>query len=319
MSEQVTNEQDLYALDLNELKRLALEESSQQEQTQEVTEQSRDEQGRFTKAEAVEDQQVADEDEQPQEKATRFVVRRVVDIGEGVDPEIFEAEGATKDEALELLADKIADSKRHATRKIREQEAQLRKVKENEAPKARQFSEDEEYVYSQELMAKPTEAFAKMFREMTGVEITQFKTVADKVNAFEAGRQANEAIANFLTTHPDYEDNKRSADLMTLALEGRDKTAENLEKAYQSLVSKGLFVTGDGQASLVQDETEQPKTGITSKTVKTPPQGTKKASGLPTTNRSAVPVKSNEPSMDELYNMPLEKLRDEANKRMSGR
>lgn len=46
--------------------------------------------------------------------------RRVIDLGGGAGPEVFE--GIT----MEELADKLADAKGHASKKIREQEAELR-------------------------------------------------------------------------------------------------------------------------------------------------------------------------------------------------
>jgi predicted secreted protein len=319
MSDQLQQEVDLYSLSLDDLKKLAHEEANKQvgqAQEPEKKEQPRDEQGRFSKAdeEHPEVEEQVEEEPEVEEVKPRKLYRRVVDIGEGVDPEVFEAE------SLEELVDKIAEAKKHATKKIREQEASLRKFKEAEAPKPRTFTEDEEYVFSQELLAKPTQAFAKMFKEMVGMEITEFKSVAEKTRALENAQMVNQVLTNFIATHPEYEDTKRNSDLMQLAMSGREFSAENLEKAYQSLVAKGLLDTKDGKASSVQEEPEQPKTGITSEgSVKTPPQGTKKASGLSTKNRPAVPVKSTTPSEDELYNMPLDKLQELANKQLSGR
>jgi hypothetical protein len=309
------NIEDLYTMSLDDLKRKALEESSgQQQEPVAAKDTPRDTQGRFAKAQedelAEEEQPEGEEEEAP----AKILYRRVVDIGDGVDPEIFEAN------SLEELLDKIADAKGHATKKIRQQEAELRKQKEAEAPKPRQFSEDEEYVYSQELMAKPTQAFAKMFKDMTGMEITQFKTVAEKTMALDSAKNTNEAIIHFVTTHPTYVDDKRSADLMTLALGGRDKTAENLEKAYQNLVAKGLLAPGKDEQGSVQDEQEPAKTGITSEaSVKSPSQGTRKASGLSGKNRAPVATQNNEPSEDEARRMPLDQLRELANKQLAGR
>src|SRR5258706_387999 len=46
--------------------------------------------------------------------------RRVIDLGGGAGPEVFEAD------SNEELVDKLADAKQHASKKIREQEAELR-------------------------------------------------------------------------------------------------------------------------------------------------------------------------------------------------
>jgi hypothetical protein len=306
------NEQDLYSMSLEDLKKQALAEAAGQ---QAETTTPRDEQGRFAAKAETEPVLAAEAgDEEEAEETPKKLYRRVVDIGDGVDPEVFEAN------SLEELVDKIADAKKHATKKIREQETSLRKYKEAEAPKPRQFTEDEEYIYSQELMNKPTQAFAKMFKDLVGVDITSLKSMAEKTVAFETAKNTNEAILTFVTTHPDYEDSKRNADLMTLALQGRDKTAENLEKAYQGLVAKGLLALNKDEQSSVQDVVEPAKSGITTEAShKTTTQGTKKSSGLSTKNRPPVAAQNNETSMDDAYNMPLDKLKDLANKALQGR
>lgn len=310
MSEQ-NQVEDLYSLSLEELKKRADAEARGEQQPTEAEkkEQPRDEQGRFTKPE----EQAEAEDEQQQEEEPspkRQLFRRVVDIGNGVDPEIFEAE------SLEELVDKIADAKAHATKKIREQESQLRKQRETE----RQFTDDEEYVYSQELMTKPTKAFAKMFKDMVGMDITEFKDVAERSRAMQTAQQRNAVIEHFLNTHPDYVDNQRNTDVMTLAMQGHQLSAESLEKAYLDMKAKGLLEFKSGKQGSEQEEAEQPKPGITEQAVtKNPSQGTKKASSLSTKNRNPVPVKSNEPSEDELYSMPLDKLRELGNKHLANR
>src|SRR5579859_5622922 len=71
------------------------------------------------------------EDDQPE----TFVARRELDLGDGAGIEVFEAEGATEKEALEALADKIAEGKRNATKKIRDQELELRELRSRNAEK----------------------------------------------------------------------------------------------------------------------------------------------------------------------------------------
>jgi hypothetical protein len=308
MAEQV----DLETLSLDELRKLAFDEAAQQQTTTTQTTKPRDEQGRFLAQAAQTEEEAGDEEEQEEEDEQPKLFRRVITIGEGVDPEVFEAA------SMEELIDKIADAKAHATRKIREQGEQLRKSKESETAKTRQFTEDEEFVLSQELMNKPTQAVAKIFKEMVGMDISAFKTVAQKVEAFEKGKQTNDAIATFLTTHPEYEDSQRNTDVMQLALAGRDVTVENLEKAYQTLSAKGLLATGKGKQGSEQEEEEQAASAIPAKQVTTTPsQTTKKSSGLK--SRNPVPTKSSEPSEADLLSMPLDKLKELANKQMTGR
>src|SRR5690348_15820765 len=69
------------------------------------------------------DQSALQEEQNEQEV---FVASREIDLGDGAGVEVFEAQGATKEEALEALAVKIAEGKRNASAKIREQETRLR-------------------------------------------------------------------------------------------------------------------------------------------------------------------------------------------------
>src|ERR1043166_8903740 len=109
----------------------------------------------------VETKPVAEPVEQEEEPETQ-VFRRVIDIGGGAGPEVFEAD------SLEELVDKIAEAKGNATRKIREQEDELRERRAKDVIEPKQPSAEEEAIYSQELMKAPTQAFKKMFRELTG-------------------------------------------------------------------------------------------------------------------------------------------------------
>ena len=310
MSEQALNIAELENLSLEELRQRAEAEARGEAPQVAEKKQGRDEQGRFTKPEEQYEEEVQDDSQE--EEQPHKLYRRVVDIGEG-NPEIFEAE------SLEELVDKIADAKAHATRKIREQEAQLKKQREAES-QTRHFSEDEEYVFSQELMSNPTKAFSKMFEEMVGMPITEFKSTAERMRALQTAETRNAAIQHFLNTHPDYEDNKRNMEVMTLAMQGRTFSAEALEKAYLDLKAKGLLAVKDAKQNSVQEDEQQDETRIASEpAAKNPTQGTRKSSSLSTKNRNPVPVKSNEPSEDELYSMPLAQLKAEALKRSAGR
>lgn len=59
--------------------------------------------------------------EQQQIESESVTVRRELESGE-----VFEASGPTREQALEVLADKMADAKLHATKKIREQQQEIK-------------------------------------------------------------------------------------------------------------------------------------------------------------------------------------------------
>lgn len=298
MSEQVTDQvaPDLYSLDLTELRRLANEEGSNQQETVVVP---RDEQGRFTKVQDdVDDDATQDEEVEEVPPVVAKKHRRVIDIGDGVDPEVFEAD------SLEALLDKVTDAKKHATKKIREQEAQLKKAK---ADEPRKFSEDEEWVYSQEMLKSPTTAVMKIIKDATGVDIGQFKTLAERVKAMDSAQQVQKASHDFITTHSDYEDNTRNGTLMQKWM-GDDKSPESFEKAYQELKTRGLLELKDGEASSVQGQSEQTQKAIPSDAVKTPPQGTK-SSSIQGKNRVVVAPKKTEPTEDDFRKMSMDELR----------
>lgn len=263
---------------------------------------------------------VVEEPEEVVEEQPASLYRRVIDLGGGAGPEVFEAE------SLEELVDKIAEAKEHATKKIREQEAELRELraKTAEPPKPKTLSADDEYVISQEMQKSPVATTRKIFKELTGYEIEDFKDVKQAVDAVKTAQQTNQAITTFIASHPDYEDDgavgKRNGDLMRMKLAelGLPATSENLSKAYLHLKQSGLLTLKGEEANAVTDgkakepaRIEQPKEEPTQ-------QRTKKVSGISTHNRTAnVPV-STEPSEDEAYSMPLDKLRGLANKQLAG-
>jgi hypothetical protein len=320
MSEQTTPNPETMSLD--ELRKLANEELAAANQPEPKpaakTEQKRDENGQFV-SEEKKDQQTVEVDEpaepadEPAEDEPKLY-RRIIDIGDGAGPEVFEAD------SLEGLVDKIADAKGHATKKIREQEKQLRELAPKQ-PAAKEFSKDDEYVFSQELMSKPTEAIKKIFKELTGYEIADFASIKQATDAANQAQAKSLAASTFLAAHPDYKDSTKNSTAMRLAMQGKAVTSETLHKAYLELKESGLLELQDEKAKRDgQDTTKQEADRIENQpveTVTTP--RTRKASGISTQNRPAVrPV--TEPTEDEAYTMPMEQLRALANKQLaSGR
>src|SRR5579862_1314365 len=49
-----------------------------------------------------------------------FFAERTIDLGDGAGVQVFRGKGASREEALEDMGDKLADAQRHATAKIRD-------------------------------------------------------------------------------------------------------------------------------------------------------------------------------------------------------
>lgn len=259
------------------------------------------------------------------EEVETFLARREIDLGDGSGVQVFEAEGESEKGALEALADKVIEAQANATKKIREQEAELRDLRARaaEKPKPREISADDEYVIAQEMAKTPTVAFRKMFKDLTGYEVEDFGDMKRAADAMRTAQQTNGAINTFIATHPDYEDAgdigvKNGAVMrMKLAELGLPATSENLSKAYSHLKQSGLLVLKSEEANSEATEKTEETERIVPPKVDAAPQRTKKTSTIGTHSRTtAVPV-STEPSEADLYKMPLEELRARANRQMS--
>jgi len=262
-----------------------------------------------------------------QEEEEVFVARRELDLGDGAGMEVFEAEGDTKEAALEALADKIADAKLNATKKIREQEAQLKdfRARTSEPPKPKEITDDEEYIYSQELQKKPLATLKKMWKELTGYEVEDFVTAKQAADAVNMAQRNNQAINTFIATHPDYEDDPKAGGdkngqlmKMKLAEMGLPCTSENLSKAYSHLKQSGLLVIKGEKAESGADDKAKETERIVQTKVEATPRVTKKSSGISTHSRATAVPTNVEPSEDEISKMSPEKLRELANKQLSG-
>lgn len=256
-----------------------------------------------------------------------FIARREIDLGDGSGIQVFEAEGESEKASLEALADKIAEAQRNATRKIREQEAELKELRArtSKPPEPKTVSDDEEYVLAQELQKKPVATLRKIWKEITGYEMEDFVSTKQAADAVAQAQKQTEAINTFVATHPDYEDDpvkggKKNGDLMRMKLaEMRlPVTSENLSKAYSQLKQSGLLVIKGEQAeSGADDKAKEPERIVQSK-VEATPRVTKRTSGISTHSRATVVPTNTEPSEDELSKMSPEKLRELANKQLSG-
>jgi hypothetical protein len=257
------------------------------------------------RVEEVEEQD--DEEEDDDEDEEKFV--REIDLGDGSGVQVFKA--AT----LEKLLDKLAEAQKNATKKIREQAAQLKKY----SAQAEADAADNEYVVSQELMSKPTAAFKKLFKETTGVDIESFKNSWERLQAWEQSQavqsienQKNQAATQFLADHPEFVTNAtngaRLEKAINLLVADAERTGKEInfsqfiEEAYADLSASGLLQLKDMEAEPVKKETP------IEKTVQVPAH-TRRASGLSSRARTATVPKSTEPTIEDIENMSLDEIR----------
>lgn len=260
-------------------------------------------------------------------EAETFLAHREIDLGDGSGIQVFEAEGDSEKSALEALADKVIEAQGNATRKIREQETELRSLRARvaEPPKPKEVSADDEYVIAQEMAKTPTVAFRKVFKQLTGYEIEDFADVKKAADAVNAAKQSNVAISTFTATHPDYEDDGeagvRNGAVMRMKLaEMRlPVTSENLSKAYSHLKQSGLLTLKGEEANSEATEETVETERIARTKVEAAPQRTRKTSTIGTHSRTTAAPVSTDPSEADLYNMPLDKLKELANKQMTSR
>jgi hypothetical protein len=256
-----------------------------------------------------------------------FMASREIDLGDGSGVQVFEAEGESKEAALEALSDKIADAQKNATIKIRAQEAELRDLRaknaERTAPK--EPTADEEYVLAQEFSKMPKATFRKMFEEVTGMKPEEFQTMKQAADAYQTATATTEAISTFVAMHPDYEDAGTVGDKngklmrMKLAELRLPVTSENLAKAYLHLKESGLLALKGEEANPVAEETVEETERIAPPPPVPAQQRTKKVSTIGTHSRVAPAPPPAEPTEDDAYKMPLEELKRLANKQMAAR
>jgi len=244
------------------------------------------------------EEQPSSEEEQPVDEV---VYRRVIDLGDGSGTQVFE--GATPEELIE----KLAEAQVNATRKIRELAAAKK-----EAPAAPvEPNPDEEFVLSQEFLQSPTKAFAKLFQKNTGMTIEEFKAEQAKLSRVTQEQQDFNAGREFVLSTPDYFNSDRNNARLEkwLRVEGLQPTIENLRKAYADLNESGLL---ESRPANVEENAVEPTTRREAQPRIAAPQKVvgqrRAASGLSSRGGSPSAPRPQEPTMDELYNMPLDKL-----------
>jgi hypothetical protein len=294
-------------------------EEIEEREAAEKTEQERDEHGRFKKSEKV-DEPVTPTEEEDDGEPNEYIVRREIDLGDGTGVQVFEGRGETELDAIKDLNDRLVKAQENATRTIRE--FQRKHPKEPEPAKEPVISDDQEYVFKQQFEKKPTEAFKAMFKELTGMDVTEFKTWQAAQKAADEARAAQEKSLqiqrDWVAGHPEYITSPENGDQIrnwVVSHNYHEFTQENLEKAFDDLSERGLLKlkTDEASAPTKTETTTKGKETRIEPTVPevvadvTPVRSPKKASSVSTT-RSDAPVVKAELTEDELYDLPREEF-----------
>lgn len=248
-----------------------------------------------------------------EEEEERTVYRTEIDLGDGGGVQVFEATSA------EELTEKLIEAQKHATKKIRQQETELKELRSKTAkPKNAEITQDQEYIWAQEIAKNPSKVIREIVRTVTGRELEDLKALGEKLDLSARAEQVNHALDTFLTSHEDYKDSDKNTAAMKLAIRGQEVTSENLHKAYLQLKADGLLdlkgSEADADATKKPEATEriaQPK--VEAAQART--RGT--TSGISSHGRPV--ARPAEPSEADLYKMPLEELREKANRQLSER
>lgn len=306
----------------------ASQEAAEKAAAEKAAEQERDAQGRFAKKDEKNPDEVVPpevDDGQPDE----WVIRREIDLGDGAGVEIYEGRGETELDAIKDLNDRLVVAKQNASREVRE--IQRKHPKQQEPSKAPEISEDLEYVFKQQFEKKPSEAFKAMFKELTGMDVTEFKTWQSAQRAADEARtKQDESLRvqrEWVSSHPEYITSVENGDQIRDWVREHNYnefTQENLEKAFEDLSGRGLLKLKTDEASAPTKTEVKPKVETTTRierpatevTEVTPVRSSRKASTV-STSRSSAPVVKTELTEDDLYAMPMDKLKDLSNKQMA--
>jgi len=258
------------------------------------------------------DTQQVDDVQQPDTTTTTVttpkvvVVQRSFDLGDGAGVQVFKGKGATKEEALDDLADKQIEAQRNATKRIKELKTTTETAK---GP----TKEETESLRAAKVVTNPSE----VVKEVLGIDPSELQEVVAEVKQNRAAKQRKAVADEFVVKHPEFLDNDRNGKRIAKAVSlFGEFTLENLEKAYQDLSESGLLEVKGEEAGDGQDK-NKPATRIEETVEDTPPQRTRKASGISTHRAVSVP-RAAELTEDDMYSLPLEEIRKRAEKQLAG-
>ena len=261
---------------------------------------ARDKNGRFVEqGDEIDNSADPDPDADPDGgEVTTTIFRKEIENGNG-SVDVYEAN------SLEELVDKIAEGKRNANKQIQEFISE-RKAAE---AKTQQVSKDEEYLIQQKLKDNPKSTIKEVVAEVIEERMA-------------ATKRSEDAQSHFVTTHPDYIASPENGERMKSEVQRlgyAEFTIEGLEKAYQGLKKSGLLVLkpadADGATEAARLEAE--RTAQAQQDAATQQRSSKKASTISTRSRSTTTNVNTQPTLDEAYSMPLDKLRELANKQLA--
>lgn len=278
-----------------------------------VVEQPRGADGKFVKKEETPVPPVVEEPPESDEDF-EYITERRIDLGDGSGIQVFVGRGESELAAQMNLTDQLVEAQANATRKIREQNEELSKRKAADA----QAKTDEDFVESEEYKKDPRAATKRMIDR-------QVKTIIAEKDA--SAKRHLQAQLDFVALHPDYVADVKNGNAERLTNEfnrlyptATEFTVTGLDKAFESLKQSGLLVLKAPEASaptkiVVKEKVEEtprieepptpPVTPVTP--VRSP---LRKASSV-SSKSSGAPVVKTEPTEDELYKMPMEKLEQE--------
>jgi hypothetical protein len=284
---------DFETMPLDEIRRLAEEEARKQSTAPGVED--------LTKTGPVEPEQEVEEpvrnsqtanEQKPTPKA--YQAERTIDLGDGSGVQLFRGKGESREAALEDLADKMATAQFNATKKIRELNEKAKAV-----PAEPQVSEADRAILSQQILSDPEKAIDAILKKR-GIDVQAVKEATEYTHAQKVAGAKKAAADSFVAANPDFADTPRNGKLINKWCElHNDFSFEGLTKAYQDLNESGLLDVKGEEAGVGQVEVKQ-QPRIEETVEDTPPQRTRKASGLSTQRRVAPPVPAT-PTEDDLY------------------
>lgn len=341
---------ELYAMPLEQLRELAFEESEQdgdathnaawkeaagEPPVEEPGEQPRGADGKFVKKEEppeppaeeppaneppVEEPPSNEPPEPPAvEEDVEFLDTQRIDLGDGSGVQVFVGRGSSELEAAKDLNRQLVQAQENATRKIREQAQQISDQKKADA----QSATDQDFVESEEYKKDPRGYTMRKIREGVTSALAEQK----------ASEQRHlQAQFDFVALHPEYVTDKANAgrlesEFRRLYPEAIEFTVTGLDKAFESLNASGLLKLQEPEASeptnneppakveeppRIEEPTKQPEPPAA------PVRSPKKGSSVPA-GRSPAPVVKVGHTEDEMYQLPMDKLLDLANRQLATR
>lgn len=252
--------------------------------------------------------EVEEEEEEQEEPAKEFFAERSFDLEDGAGSQVYKGKGASREDALEDLSNNLIVAQKNATKRI----------KELKAPKPQEpvISKEQESLLAAELVQKPSETITKILKAH-GIDLDDVKESTKFIKSQKEAGKKKASADSFVAQHPDYADTDHNGKLINKWCElHNDFSLDSFNKAYQDLNDSGLLQVKGEEAGRGQEK-DKPTTRTEEEVEVISPRVTKKTSGLSTHRRTVVPV-ATEPSEDELYSMPLDKLRALANKHLVG-